>query len=109
MTRIPFPTSPRAATPLARLRGARKQNGATLALDDIDLDVHAGEVELLGGDPRTPALQRGIGVMLQETSLPDTLRVSQGTVRNHLSEAIGKLAAANRIEAYSTARAKGWL
>jgi two-component system response regulator DesR len=30
-------------------------------------------------------------------------------VRNYLSEAIGKLGAANRIEAYRLARAKGWL
>jgi len=37
------------------------------------------------------------------------LRLSQGTVRNYLSEAIGKLGAANRIEAYRLARAKGWL
>lgn len=37
------------------------------------------------------------------------LSLSQGTVRNYLSEAIGKLGAANRIEAYRTARAKGLL
>jgi len=37
------------------------------------------------------------------------LNLSQGTVRNYLSEAIGKLGAANRIEAYRTARAKGLL
>jgi two-component system response regulator DesR len=37
------------------------------------------------------------------------LSLSQGTVRNYLSEAIGKLGAANRIEAYRTARSKGLL
>jgi len=37
------------------------------------------------------------------------LNLSQGTVRNYLSEAIGKLGAANRIEAYRMARQKGWL
>ncbi len=37
------------------------------------------------------------------------LHLSQGTVRNYLSEAIGKLGAENRIEAYRVARAKGWL
>ena len=37
------------------------------------------------------------------------LNLSQGTVRNYLSEAIGKLGAANRIEAYRTARSKGLL
>ncbi|MEZ0469131.1 response regulator [Luteimonas salinilitoris] len=37
------------------------------------------------------------------------LRLSQGTVRNYLSEAIGKLGVGNRIEAYRLARQKGWL
>jgi two-component system response regulator DesR len=37
------------------------------------------------------------------------LHLSQGTVRNYLSEAIGKLGASNRIEAYRMARSKGWL
>ena len=91
---------------LARLDGARKRYGSTTALDGVDLDIRAGEVlavlgangagkstalglltgriacdegsaHLLGGDPRDPARRRGIGVMLQETSLPDTLRVAE--------------------------------
>ena len=37
------------------------------------------------------------------------LSLSEGTVRNYLSEAIGKLGAANRIEAARIARQKGWL
>jgi two-component system response regulator DesR len=37
------------------------------------------------------------------------LHLSQGTVRNYLSEAIGKLGTANRIEAYRLARQNGWL
>lgn len=37
------------------------------------------------------------------------LHLSEGTVRNYLSEAISKLGAANRIEAARLARAKGWL
>ncbi len=37
------------------------------------------------------------------------LHLSQGTVRNYLSEAIGKLGVGNRIEAYRMARQKGWL
>ncbi|HET7561065.1 MAG TPA: response regulator transcription factor [Rhodanobacteraceae bacterium] len=36
-------------------------------------------------------------------------RLSHGTVRNYLSEAIGKLGVTNRIEAYRLARQKGWL
>lgn len=38
-----------------------------------------------------------------------TLRLSEGTVRNYLSEAISKLGAANRVEAARIAREKGWL
>ncbi|MGH8290116.1 MAG: response regulator transcription factor [Steroidobacteraceae bacterium] len=37
------------------------------------------------------------------------LHLSEGTVRNYLSEAISKLGATNRIEAARLARAKGWL
>ena len=37
------------------------------------------------------------------------LNLSHGTVRNYLSEAIGKLGASNRIEAHRLARQKGWL
>ncbi len=37
------------------------------------------------------------------------LALSDGTVRNYLSEAISKLGAKNRVEAANLARAKGWL
>lgn len=37
------------------------------------------------------------------------LHLSEGTVRNYLSEAIGKLGAANRVEAARLARDRGWL
>jgi len=37
------------------------------------------------------------------------LFLSEGTVRNYLSDAISKLGAANRVEAARTAREKGWL
>jgi len=38
-----------------------------------------------------------------------TLNLSEGTVRNYLSEAINKLGAGNRVEAARIAREKGWL
>lgn len=91
---------------LASLLNVSKRYGKLTALDCIDLQVHAGEVlavlgangagkstalglltgrlspdagevELFGADPREPAIRRGIGVMLQEGSLPDTLRVAE--------------------------------
>ena len=37
------------------------------------------------------------------------LNLSEGTVRNYLSEAISKLGATNRVEAARIARTKGWL
>ena len=41
--------------------------------------------------------------------IASTLNLSEGTVRNYLSEAINKLGAANRVEAARIAREKGWL
>jgi len=41
--------------------------------------------------------------------IAESLRLSEGTVRNYLSEAISKLGAGNRVEAARIAREKGWL
>jgi two-component system response regulator DesR len=41
--------------------------------------------------------------------IANTLGLSEGTVRNYLSEAIGKLGAVNRVDASRIARSKGWL
>ncbi|WP_337244368.1 response regulator transcription factor [Luteimonas sp. gir] len=49
------------------------------------------------------------GEGLDATQIAARLQLSHGTVRNYLSEAIGKLGAGNRIEAYRLARQKGWL
>jgi two-component system response regulator DesR len=46
---------------------------------------------------------------LSSADIAATLSLSEGTVRNYLSEAISKLGAQNRIEAANLARAKGWL
>lgn len=42
-------------------------------------------------------------------AIAQRLKLSEGTVRNYLSEAIGKLGAHNRVEAPRLARQKGWL
>jgi two-component system response regulator DesR len=41
--------------------------------------------------------------------IAERLNLSEGTVRNYLSEAISKLGASNRIEAARIARQRGWL
>ena len=41
--------------------------------------------------------------------IAEKLSLSQGTVRNYLSEIISKLGVSNRIEAYRLARQQGWL
>ncbi len=43
------------------------------------------------------------------SDIASKLHLSEGTVRNYLSEAISKLGAANRIEAARIARTRGWL
>ena len=89
---------------LARLSGAKKRYGATVALDGLDLDIRpgellallgpngagkttaigillglqepdAGEARLFGRSPHDLAARRGVGVMMQEVMLPDALRV----------------------------------
>jgi two-component system response regulator DesR len=41
--------------------------------------------------------------------IADTLGLSEGTVRNHLSSAIGKTGARTRAEAVRLADERGWL
>jgi two-component system response regulator DesR len=76
----------------------------------IDLQLAAAAWD--DADPLTDrerAVLRLAGEGVKSADIAERLHLSQGTVRNYLSEAIGKLGAENRIEAYRTARAKGWL
>ncbi|HEU5288803.1 MAG TPA: ABC transporter ATP-binding protein [Candidatus Limnocylindria bacterium] len=94
------------ATSAVRLDHVTKRYGAVLALDAIQLDIHAGEfvallgpngagkttaislmlglraptdgsVQLLGGRPTDRAIRRRCGVMLQDSGLPPMLRVGE--------------------------------
>lgn len=49
------------------------------------------------------------GEGLQSQDIATELGLSEGTVRNYLSEAISKMGATNRVEASRLARTKGWL
>lgn len=65
-----------------------------------------------GADPLTDRerqVLRLAGEGLSSSDIAATLQLSEGTVRNYLSEAISKLGAKNRVEAANLARAKGWL
>jgi len=46
---------------------------------------------------------------MASSAIATSLGLSDGTVRNYLSDAISKLGASNRVEAARTAREKGWL
>ncbi len=58
---------------------------------------------------RERSVLRLAGEGFASSAIAQRLHLSEGTVRNYLSEAIGKLGASNRIEAARTARDKGWL
>ncbi len=49
------------------------------------------------------------GEGLSGAAIAERLHLSEGTVRNYFSEAIGKLGAGNRVEAARIARRQGWL
>jgi two-component system response regulator DesR len=52
---------------------------------------------------------RMAGEGMTSADIAAQLNLSEGTVRNYLSEAISKLGAGNRVEAARIARDKGWL
>jgi two-component system response regulator DesR len=65
-----------------------------------------------GDDPLTERERQVLRLAGEGRSSGDIARqvhLSEGTVRNYLSEAISKLNAANRVEAYRMARDAGWL
>jgi two-component system, NarL family, response regulator DesR len=66
-----------------------------------------GEVDPLTERERQVLSLAGDGASSDE--IARSLGLSDGTVRNYLSEAIGKLGAGNRVDAARIARAKGWL
>jgi len=75
---------------------------------DPDLAVEAWTED----DPLTDRERQVLRLAAEGRSGPEiagALGLSEGTVRNYLSEAISKLGARNRVEAARVARAHGWL
>lgn len=95
-------------TPAEHLAGAiRKVQRGGRAIDP-QLAVDAwSETDPLNDRERQVLRLAGEGLSAGEIAAQ--LQLSAGTVRNYLSEAIGKLQVGNRIEAYRLARQKGWL
>ena len=94
--------------PSAQLAAALRQVHAGGRAIDPQLAAAAWGAE----DPLTERerqVLRLAGEGVASADIAQRLHLSHGTVRNYLSEAIGKLGAANRIEAFRLARARGWL
>jgi two-component system response regulator DesR len=84
----------------------RVQQG--LRVIDPELATEAwGEPDPLTDRERQVLRLAGDGMASGDIAI--ALNLSEGTVRNYLSEAISKLGASNRVEAARIARTKGWL
>jgi two-component system response regulator DesR len=95
--------------PAEQLAGAVRRVMAGERVIDPDLALAAlGE----GGNPLTAREREVLAASAHGASIAEIahrLFLSEGTVRNYLSEAIQKLEAHNRVEAAHIAREKGWL
>lgn len=76
------------------------------------IDPELALMALDDNDPLSDKERKAIklaGEGLKTAEIAEKLFLSEGTVRNYLSEAISKLNAANRIDAARIAHQKGWI
>jgi two-component system, NarL family, response regulator DesR len=95
--------------PPAELASAIRRTARGERVIDMQLAVAALSE---GSSPLTPRERDVLAMSTRGTSVEEiarTLRLTNGTVRNHLSIAIQKLNARNRVEAARIAEEKGWL
>lgn len=95
-------------SPATALAEAVRRAKAGVRVIDPDLATEAWTEE----DPLSDRERQVLRLAAEGATSGDIagkLRLSEGTVRNYLSEAISKLGAGNRIEAARIARMKGWL
>ena len=85
-----------------------EQQAVTLA-DGSRVLLNSGSALTVAFTDRERRVLRLAGEGKTAGEIATELGLSHGTVRNYLSECIGKLGVANRIEAYRLARQKGWL
>lgn len=96
-------------TPSAELAAAVRTVAAGGRVVDPSL---ATEVVVGGPNPLTDREREVLAVALEGRSAADIaarVHLSPGTVRNHLSSAIGKTGTSNRVEAARRAQDLGWL
>jgi two-component system response regulator DesR len=94
--------------PADQLAAAVHRVHAGLRVIDPDLAAEAwGEADPLTDRERQSLKLAAEG--LTSSDIAHRLKLSEGTVRNYVSEAISKLGASNRVEAARLARNKGWL
>lgn len=94
--------------PAAALADAIRRVHSGRRVIDPELATEAwSEADPLSDRERQVLRQAADGATSAE--IANTLHLSEGTVRNYLSEAISKLGACNRVEAARIARMKGWL
>jgi two-component system, NarL family, response regulator DesR len=94
--------------PAEALADAVRRVHQGLRVVDPELATEAwGELDPLTDRERQVLRLAGEG--MASGDIASELNLSEGTVRNYLSEAISKLGASNRVEAARIARTKGWL
>lgn len=95
-------------TPAEELADAvrRVHAGERVIAPELAMEAWSGENPLTD---RERQVLRLAGEGMNTPAIGKEIHLAEGTVRNYLSEAIGKLQASNRVEAYRIARQKGWL
>ncbi|MFZ6779931.1 response regulator transcription factor [Undibacterium sp. Ji83W] len=81
--------------------------GGRAIAPELAMESWGGEQDPLSERERQVLRLAGTGSSSAE--IAKLMHLSEGTVRNYLSEAISKLQAKNRVDAYRLARDQGWL
>jgi two-component system, NarL family, response regulator DesR len=95
--------------PVSELAEAIRRVHAGLRVIDPALAAEAWSADADPLSDRERQILRLAGDGRSSAEIATELRLSEGTVRNYLSEVIAKLSAANRVDAARIARARGWL
>ena len=95
--------------PASELADAIRKVHAGLRAVDPALAAEAWSADADPLSDRERQILQRAGDGRSSAEIAGELRLSEGTMRNYLSEAIAKLGAANRTDAARIARAKGWL